>query len=132
MLVVAGMGRWDVGGDECWDAMLNGRKARRPLLGYMPSLGCDVEWMRWSVGYSLGGAGGRWDARLGCSGDDRWDVLLGCRSRRSLGHEREDLLGAGSRWDATFGCRKKNDRSLSGWVHERPVGRSLDANGTGT
>ena len=38
--VVAGMGRWDAGGDECWDAMLKERVAHRPLLGWMQSLRC--------------------------------------------------------------------------------------------
>jgi hypothetical protein len=65
VLVIAGMGRWDVGGNGCWDAMSNGREGplASALLGCMQSLGRDKVYVS----------------------DSRWDATLGRRWRQSLG-----------------------------------------------
>jgi hypothetical protein len=62
--------RWDMGGDDCWGVMSNGREGQSATQGSHwearrhESFGCDAGRERGPVGHSLG-AGIRWDM-TGC------------------------------------------------------------------
>ena len=85
-----GAGHWDVGGDGCWDMMLNGRGTHRPLLGCMQG--------RWdAVARIMEGADGLSSALWGSLGREmEWTgVVSGMRQEMWV-------LKLEGRWDAMF------------------------------